>query len=76
MKITEKKILTERELEIVTLILTGKNKREIAKTLSLSLSTIKTNVENIYRKFDIHNKVELIIYVIKNNIIDLDNTFT
>ena len=66
--------LTEREREIVKLILSGKNKRNIAKILSLSVSTIKTNVENIYRKFDVHNRVELIVYLIKNNIIDLDDT--
>lgn len=74
MNMIDRKYLTEREREIVMLILDGKNKRDIAETLSLSVSTIKTNVENIYRKFDVHNRVELIVYVIKNNIIDLDNT--
>lgn len=74
MNMIEKKYLTEREREIVMLILSGKNKRKIAEVLSLSVSTIKTNVENIYRKFDVHNKVELIVFVIKNNIIDIDDT--
>ena len=74
MNMTKSRYLTEREREIVMLIISGKNKRNIAETLSLSVSTIKTNVENIYRKFDVHNKVELIVYVIKNNIIDLDDT--
>ena len=74
MNMIKRKHLTEREREIVMLILSGKNNRNIAETLSLSVSTIKTNVENIYRKFEIHNRVELIVYVIKNNIIDLDDT--
>ena len=74
MNMIKNKYLTEREREIVKLILSGRNKRNIAETLSLSVSTIKTNVENIYRKFDVHNRVELIVYVIKNNIIDLDDT--
>ena len=74
MNMIKRKYLTKREKEIVMLILSGKNKRNIAVMLSLSLSTIKKNVENIYRKFDVHNKVELIVYVIKNNIIDLDDT--
>jgi DNA-binding NarL/FixJ family response regulator len=71
MRIVDDKILTKREQQIIMLMLEGKNKREIADILSLSFSTIKTNVENIYKKFDVHNKVELIIYVIKKNIIDL-----
>ena len=74
MNMIKNKYLTEREREIVMLILSGRNKRNIAEMLSLSVSTIKTNVENIYRKFDVHNRVELIVYVIKNNIIDLDDT--
>lgn len=74
MNMIKRKHLTEREREIVMLILSGKNNRNIAETLSLSVSTIKTNVENIYRKFEVHNRVELIVYVIKNNIIDLDDT--
>ncbi len=74
MNMIKSNYLTEREREIVVLILAGKNKRNIAETLSLSVSTIKTNVENIYRKFDVHNKVELIVFVIKNNIIDIDDT--
>ena len=74
MNMIKNRYLTEREREIVKLILSGKNKRNIAKILSLSVSTIKTNVENIYRKFEVHNRVELIVYLIKNNIIDLDDT--
>ena len=73
MKINDNKILTQREKEIVLLILAGKNKKEIANLLSLSVSTIKTNVENIYIKFNVHNKAELIVYVIKNKIVDLDD---
>lgn len=73
MKIVDDKILTSREKEIVLFILSGNNKNDIAKLLSLSISTIKTNVENIYRKFNVHNKAELIIYVIKNKIVDLED---
>ena len=72
MRIVDNIILTPREREIVLHILSGKNKREIADLLNLSVSTIKTNVENIYRKFGVHNKVSLIVYVIKNKIVEFD----
>ena len=61
-----------RESEIVFLLINGKNKVEIAKILKLSISTIKTHVEHIYNKFGVHNKVELAVYVIKNNLIEIN----
>ena len=73
MKIINDKVFTKREGSVVLLILYGKNKREIADILFVSISTIKTTVENIYRKFNVHNKAELIIFVIKNKIIDLED---
>ena len=73
MKIIDVSFLKKKEKEIVMLILSGKNKREIADKLLLSVSTIKSNVENIFRKFNVHNKAELIVYVIKNKIVDLED---
>ena len=73
MKIINERILTEREKDILMQVLNGKNKREIANRLCLSVSTVKTYVENIYRKFNVHNKAELIIFVIKKKIVDLDD---
>ena len=72
MKIIDDKFLTEREKDIILLILYGKNKKEIADKLNISISTVKTNVEKIYRKFNVHNKAELIIYLIKNKIVNLE----
>ena len=74
MKIVNDNILTPREKEIVLYIISGKNKREIADLLFLSVSTIKTNVENIYRKFGVHNKVSLTLYAIRNKIVEFDES--
>lgn len=71
MRIINDNNLTPREKDIVKLIFEGKNKQEIAGCLFLSLSTIKTNIENIYRRFGVHNKVELVVYLIKNNIVEI-----
>ena len=71
MRIIDDTLLTEREKEIVLYLLEGKTKQEVAKSLSLSISTIKTNVENIYRKFNVHNKVEFVIYTVKNKIVEI-----
>ena len=72
MKFIDNAMLTKREKEIILLIFEGKTKKEIADTLYLSVSTVKTNVENIYKKFNVHNKAELVVYVIKTKIIILE----
>lgn len=72
MKIINNKILTKREEEIVLLIFEGKTNKEIAKKLYLSISTVKTNIENIYQKLSVHSKAELIIELIKKKLIEFE----
>ena len=52
--------LTERENEIAALLLEGKTYRMIAGDLHLSENTVKTHVKNIYSKYDIKNRTQLI----------------
>ncbi|MPM19940.1 hypothetical protein SDC9_66367 [bioreactor metagenome] len=52
--------LTEREKEILQLLLQGYTYYLIAEALVISVSTVKTHVKNIYNKFGIRNKSELI----------------
>ncbi len=51
--------LTEREIEIASLLLTGKTYRMIAGELRVSENTIKTHVRNIYSKAGVQNRTEL-----------------
>lgn len=53
-------LLTERESEIAALLLTGKTYKAIAAELFISENTIKTHVKNIYSKYNVQSKVELI----------------
>jgi DNA-binding CsgD family transcriptional regulator len=52
-------ILTDREREVVQLVLVGHNSSSIAAKLNISLSTIKTHRRNIYSKLQISSQVEL-----------------
>jgi DNA-binding NarL/FixJ family response regulator len=52
--------LTGRELEIMNLLVEGKNVSEIAAILSLHISTVSTHKTNIMLKLDVSNVVELI----------------
>lgn len=58
--------LTEREQEVLQLILAGKSNKEIASALFVTESTIKTHARNIYSKYDVGSRAELISTLLKN----------
>lgn len=51
--------LSPREKQIATLIAEGLTNREIAKELSIDISTVDTHRSKIYNKLDVRNAVEL-----------------
>jgi LuxR family maltose regulon positive regulatory protein len=52
--------LSERELEVLALIAAGKTNRRIATELFVSVGTIKTHVNNLYRKLDAHSRTQAV----------------
>ncbi len=63
--------LTKRELEILQLICNGLSKNEIAEKLHLSIKTIENHKSSLLAKTDSKNTVSLVMYAIKNKIINL-----
>jgi two-component system, NarL family, response regulator NreC len=61
--------LTPREREILTLIAEGFSNREIAEELVISVKTVDRHRENIMRKLNLHNRVELVKYAIEKGLI-------
>ena len=51
--------LTERELDVMKLLLDGKANDEIARELHVSLQTIKSHAKAIFRKLGVHSRAEL-----------------
>ncbi|WP_108805263.1 response regulator transcription factor [Aquimarina sp. Aq107] len=56
-KLTESK-LTQQEKKILDLILQDKTNKEIASLLFLSVSTIKTHINNLYKKIEVESREE------------------
>lgn len=52
--------LSERELEVLQLIADGLKNREIARELTVALSTVKTHINNIYGKLGVSNRVQAV----------------
>jgi DNA-binding NarL/FixJ family response regulator len=51
--------LSDREQQILHILVTGRSYKEIATTLFISVETVRTHVRNIYRKLQIHSAEEL-----------------
>ncbi|GHO68060.1 hypothetical protein KSC_069520 [Ktedonobacter sp. SOSP1-52] len=50
--------LSEQEQRVLRLLVAGRSNPEIADALVISLNTVKTHVQSLYRKLDVHNRVE------------------
>lgn len=61
--------LTERELELVSLIAEGKKNKEIAELLSISIHTVQSHRLNLMKKLDIHDSGQLVRYAIRRGLI-------
>lgn len=60
-----KKRLTQREVEIVEALMKGLSNREIAEALHISEPTVKTHLKHIFDKFDVKDRLSLVL-AIKN----------
>ncbi|MFD2569071.1 response regulator [Spirosoma soli] len=68
-KVSEDRLLTDRETEVIQFISQGRTTNQIASTLFLSKRTVETHRKNIYRKLGIHTNVELTLYAKSHHLI-------
>jgi NarL family two-component system response regulator LiaR len=62
--------LTERELDVLALMVTGMNNSEIADKLVVSRSTIKYHVSNILSKLQATSRTEAVAYALQQNLVN------
>lgn len=58
-----KSILTDREMDVLRLVEKGQQNPDIAENLYLSVNTVKRHLDNIYKKFTVNSRTELIAKV-------------
>jgi DNA-binding NarL/FixJ family response regulator len=63
--------LTQRELQILQLIVDGQSNKEIASALNLSANTIAVHRANMMDTLGIHKTAELVVYAIRNGLVNL-----
>ncbi len=67
----ETAVLSEREVEVLKLMAGGGANKEIAASLSISESTVKTHVANIFQKLDVNDRTEAVTEALQRGIIKL-----
>ncbi|MDP9070429.1 MAG: response regulator transcription factor [Actinomycetota bacterium] len=63
--------LTAREIEVLRLVAKGMSNREIAEELYISENTVKNHVRNILEKLHLHNRMEAVMYAMRERLLDL-----
>jgi len=61
--------VTEREREVLALVADGMGNREIGERLGISSRTAQKHLENLYKKFDVHDRTQLVTKAFRSGLI-------
>jgi len=64
--------LTQRELEVLQLIVKGRSNKEIAAALFISEDTVKSRLKSLFTKLDVQDRTEAAITAVRHGIVHLD----
>jgi len=63
--------LTEREMEVLHLVVQGQSNQQIAETLVISITTVKAHISNILSKLQVSSRAEASAYAIRHKLVSL-----
>ena len=63
--------LTERELEVLNLVVQGQSNQQIAEAMVISLATVKAHISSILSKMQVSSRAEATAYALKHKIVSL-----
>ncbi|MCU0487663.1 MAG: response regulator transcription factor [Anaerolineales bacterium] len=63
--------LTERERQVLSLVVAGHSNQQIAEALVISITTVKAHISNILSKLQVSSRVEAINYAIKHKLVSI-----
>ncbi|MCL6633867.1 MAG: response regulator transcription factor, partial [Alicyclobacillus herbarius] len=62
--------LTEREMEVLKLIASGKSNQEVADELFIGIKTVKFHVTNVLAKLGVEDRTQAAIYAFKHGLVE------
>ena len=60
--------LTEREMEVLNLVVQGQSNQQIADAMVISIATVKAHISNILSKLQVSSRAEAIAYAIRHKL--------
>lgn len=63
--------LTEREIEVLTLVGQGRSNKEIARELSITEKTVKNHIGNIFAKLHVCDRTQAALYAIRKGLVEV-----
>jgi NarL family two-component system response regulator LiaR len=63
--------LTEREREVLNLVVQGQSNQQIAEAMVISIATVKAHISSILSKLEVSSRAEAIAFAIKNKLVTL-----
>jgi len=63
--------LTEREMEVLNLVVQGHSNQQIAEVLFVTIATVKAHISNILSKLQVSSRAEAINYAIKHKLVSI-----
>ena len=63
--------LTNKEIEVLSWIMSGKTDGEIAVILGITKNTVDTHIRKIYKKYDVYNRVTAVVAALKQGTLTL-----
>jgi DNA-binding NarL/FixJ family response regulator len=67
-RVTKASTLSPREMEVLRYLARGQSKRDISEAMHLSIKTVQRHTERIMAKLDIHDRVELARFAIREGL--------
>jgi two-component system response regulator NreC len=65
--------LTPRQREVLRLVADGLTSQKVGEELGLSARTVDRHIENMLRRLNMHSRVELVRYAIREGLIDVED---
>ena len=63
--------LTDREMQVLTLVAKGLPNRDIAQQLFISENTVKNHVRNMLEKLQLHSRMEAVVYAVREKMLEI-----
>lgn len=63
--------LTPREREVLTLLVEGANGKVAASKMGISSNTVRTHVQNILTKLQVHSRLEAATFAVRNSLVEI-----